>query len=123
MKLAAGLHVCSQVDSLSLNCQLWLKSVSAHAIQLEMCQLISATTGISEGCWCSSLQLNDTTEIDCKSKPDCQCSIQKKHIEQRPEMSGYRMPQKFNLKSNVKRSTSSCMPSCSHKCVDIIGLE
>lgn len=48
-----------------------------------------------------------------QTKPDCQCIIQKKHIEQRPEMSGYRMPQKFNLKSNVKRSTSSCMPGCS----------
>lgn len=40
----SGLHVCSQVDSLTLNCQLWLISVSADAIQLEMCQLISATT-------------------------------------------------------------------------------
>lgn len=28
-------------------------------------------------------------------------------------MSGYRMPLTFNHKSDVKRSTSSCMPGCS----------
>ena len=76
MKLAAGLHVCSQVDSLTLNCQLWLKSVSADAIQLEMCQLISATTNKH---WRRllvqfSATKNDTIEID-RAKPSLIANI------------------------------------------------